>query len=75
MAEILSQNQIDELLSELTQGKVSAKKSGFKGEAKTYDFRNPKKMTREQNKMLSGMTEVLSRHIVAYLSSLLRTYL
>jgi flagellar motor switch protein FliM len=74
MAEILSQNQIDELLSELTQGKVSAKKSGFKGEAKTYDFRNPKKMTREQNKMLSGMTEVLSRHIVAYLSSLLRTY-
>lgn len=74
MAEILSQNQIDELLSELTNGDAGTKKSEFRGDAKNYDFRNPKKMSREQNKMLSGMTDVLSRHIVAYLSSLLRTY-
>lgn len=74
MAEILTQTQIDELLNELTKGSSENKKSVSKGEAKNYDFRSPKKMSREQNKMLSGITDVLSRHVAAYLSSLLRNY-
>ncbi len=74
MAEILTQTQIDELLYELTKGSSEPKKSVSQGDAKNYDFRSPKKMSREQNKMLSGITDVLSRHVAAYLSSLLRTY-
>ena len=74
MAEILTQSQIDELLNELIKGSSDTKKNVSKVEAKNYDFRSPKKMSREQNKMLSGITDVLSRHVAAYLSSLLRNY-
>jgi flagellar motor switch protein FliM len=74
MAEILTQNQIDELLNELAEEKTGLKQNTNKDKVKNYDFRSPKKISREQYKVLSSFTDVIARHITAYLSSLLRNY-
>ncbi len=75
MAEILSQNQIDELLNELAGGtKADIKPSDITEGAKPYDFKSPKKLSRDQNKMLAGFVDVLSRHLAAYFAGLLRNY-
>lgn len=75
MAEILSQNQIDELLSELAGSKVDKEKANLNEHAvKNYDFKSPKKMSRDQNKALSSITDVLARHLAAYFAGVLRNY-
>ncbi len=75
MAEILSQNQIDELLSELANEAVDKKKTEIIDHTvKNYDFKSPKKMSREQNKALSSITDVLARHLSSYFAGLMRNY-
>lgn len=75
MAEVLSQSQIDELLSELAGGDGGA--DALKAEEKKvrqYNFRNPKKLARDQQKVLRGIGEVFARHLSSYLAGMTRTY-
>lgn len=75
MADILSQSQIDALLNNLISGdsKVeAAEKEDFDGKVRAYDFSSPKKVTRENLKMLSGIYESYARIISSYLTAVLR---
>lgn len=77
MPEILSQSQIDELLSSLLVGKAGSEdavsESGGK-KVKEYDFKTPKKLTKEQMKTLLGIHENFARYLASYFSGILRTY-
>jgi Flagellar motor switch protein len=76
MSEILSQSQIDSLLSSLTSGmkemepqdQVTGKK------VKDYDFRSPKLFTREQLKLLYSIYENYARILSSYITGILQTY-
>jgi flagellar motor switch protein FliM len=78
MPEILSQNQIDELLSEMFAGPIDEEQAvvvetGGK-KIKDYDFKSPKKLSKDQIKTLAGVYENFSRHLVSYFAGILRTY-
>lgn len=45
-----------------------------KEEIKEYDFRTPKKFTKEQIKILERIFENYSRHLSSYITGLLRLY-
>ena len=75
MAEVLSQQQIDELLGNLQSGNMDLKEieeqnSGPK--IKDYDFLSPKKFTREQIRFLQNIFETFSRLFSLQLSGMLR---
>lgn len=76
MSEILSQSQIDSLLSSLTSGLKEAEQpeqaSGKK--IKDYDFRSPKLFTREQLKLLYSIYENYARILSSYITGVLQTY-
>jgi len=73
MPEQLSQSQIDALLSRLNTGEVKAEEeTGPK--IKEYDFKSPKKFTKEQLKALDGLHENFGRMLSSYLSGLLRDF-
>ncbi len=82
MAEILSQNQIDMLLSSLTGAggaEAAVASESEKGvltgkKVKEYDFRSPKLFTREQLKLLYSIYENYSRIISSNITGLLQTY-
>jgi flagellar motor switch protein FliM len=77
MSEVLSQNQIDELLSSLKSGEIaySELESG-NGEKKVrpYDFKIPKKFNKEQLKTLSIIYENYGRLLSSFLTGTLRSY-
>jgi len=75
MAEVLSQQQIDELLGNLQSGsmdfqEIEEQTSGPK--IKDYDFLSPKKFTREQIRLLQNIFESFSRLFSLHLSGVLR---
>ncbi len=75
MAEVLSQQQIDELLGKLQSGDVDFKEieeqsSGKR--VKEYDFLSPKKFSRDQLKLLNNIFDSFARLIGLHLSNLLR---
>jgi flagellar motor switch protein FliM len=76
MSEILSQSQIDSLLSSLTSGIKEIEQpdqtSGKK--IKDYDFRSPKLFTREQLKLLYSIYENYARILSSYITGILQTY-
>ncbi len=76
MSEILSQSQIDSLLSSLTSGAKEIEQpeqtSGKK--IKEYDFRSPKLFTREQLKLLYSIYENYARILSSYVTGVLQTY-
>ncbi len=76
MSEILSQSQIDSLLSSLTSGlkenEPPEQTSGKK--IKDYDFRSPKLFTREQLKLLYSIYENYARILSSYITGVLQTY-
>lgn len=76
MSEILSQSQIDSLLSSLTSGLKEMEQSeqtpGKK--VKDYDFRSPKLFTREQLKLLYSIYENYARILSSYITGILQTY-
>lgn len=75
MAEVLSQQQIDELLGNLLSGDVDLdeiKEQNGKTKIKEYDFRSPKKFTREQIKLLGSIHENFAKLSASQFSSLLR---
>ena len=73
MAEILSQSQIDELLDNLSSGDVDIQElEANEKKIKEYDFRSPKKITKETIKLLKGIYENYCRMITSQLTSILR---
>lgn len=76
MSEILSQSQIDSLLSSLTSGaKESEQPEQAAGKKiKDYDFRSPKLFTREQLKLLYSIYENYARILSSYITGILQTY-
>lgn len=76
MANILSQNEIDELLSVLTSGKdVSAEKVEPENEPATvrlYDFRTANKFSKEQIRTLHFIYDNYASRLSTYLSGMLR---
>lgn len=75
MAEVLSQQQIDDLLGKLQSGNVdfnAIEEQSTAKKVKDYDFLSPKKFTREQLRLLENVFEGFSRLFALYLSSLLR---
>ncbi|MFZ2538312.1 MAG: flagellar motor switch protein FliM [Oscillospiraceae bacterium] len=77
MAEQLSQNQIDSLLKRLTTGQPASAEEDIKVNGKVvkeYDFKSPKKFTKEQLKLLEDLYETFSRILSTYFSGILRLY-
>ncbi len=75
MADTLTQEQIDAMLSSVLSGtSVSLEAHEDTDEVKEYDFRTPKKFTKEQIKILERIFENYTRHLSSYLTGLLRLY-
>ena len=73
MAEVLSQSQIDELLNNLSTGDVSLQElEASEKRIKEYDFRSPKKITKETIRLLTGIYENYCRILTSRLTSMLR---
>lgn len=78
MADVMSQNEIDSLLSALSSGEVDVeemKQQDQEGEAevKNYDFRRPDKLSKEQMRTLQMIHENLARLLTTALSTKLRS--
>ena len=77
MPEILSQNDIDKLLGDLTNSDINNQQIGSEKnpkDIKDYDFKSPKRITKDQIKMLTNIYENFSRHLSSYLSGILRSF-
>jgi len=76
MADVLSQNEIDELLSAISTGVVSAeniKLEQKQKKIKIYDFKRPDKFSKDQIRTLYMLHENFARYLNTYLSAHLRT--
>lgn len=76
MADILSQSEIDALLSALSTGEVNAEEIKDKEEKKkirVYDFKRPNKFSKEQLHTLNMIHENFARLMTTWLSAQLRT--
>lgn len=78
MPDILSQSQIDDLLNNLTTGKIDIQEmedtDSKKKPPKEYDFRSPKKFTKEQLKTLNSIHESYARMLSSYFTGVLRMF-
>lgn len=75
MPDVLSQSQIDELLKGLTSGDVDINEvEEPTDKVKEYDFRSPKRITKENIKIIRNIYENYSRMLASYLSAVLRMY-
>ena len=61
MADVLTQAQIDEMLKNVAAGAVPEVTQKEEEKVKEYDFRAPKKFTKEQIKVLDGIFENYAR--------------
>jgi len=76
VSEILSQNEIDALLSALSNGAVSAeelKEEHNRKRIRVYDFRRPSKFSKDQINTLQVIYDNYARSLGTYLSAQLRT--
>ena len=76
MADVLSQNEIDELLSAISTGVVNAeniKQEQKQKKIKLYDFKRPDKFSKDQIRTLYMLHENFARLLNTYLSAHLRT--
>jgi len=71
LQEQLSQSQIDALLKKMASGGEDVQEE--KQKIKEYDFKSPKKFTKEQLKAMDGLYETFSRMLASFFSGLLRT--
>lgn len=75
MADTLTQEQIDALLNQALSGEVIQTASEeTKDQVKEYDFRSPKKFTKEKIRSLETIFESYARLLSSYLTGLLRLY-
>lgn len=75
-ADVLSQSEIDQLLSALSTGVVSAEEIKVEEEqkkVKVYDFKRPDKFSKDQIRTLYMLHENFARLLNTYLSTHLRT--
>jgi flagellar motor switch protein FliM len=76
VSEVLSQSEIDALLSALSSGEIDVeevKKEEIKAKIRVYDFRRPNKFSKDQTRTLQMIHENFARLITSYLSSNLRS--
>ena len=76
MKEVLSQSEIDALLTALDSGQIDAAEVGKKAattDVKTYDFRRPNKFTKDQLRTLYMIHENFARMLSNFLSGYLRS--
>ena len=78
MADVLSQSQIDELLKNLggadEQTLENMTDNLNEKQVKVYDFKAPKKFTKEQFKSIRNIYESFSKNLSSYLTSLTRFF-
>lgn len=74
MPEKLSQSQIDLLLQKFNSNEEVAPEAKKDNKIKEYDFRSPKKFTKEQLRAMDSLHENFSRMLSSYLSGLLRVF-
>jgi flagellar motor switch protein FliM len=74
LSEVLSQNEIDALLSALNSGEVDVDEieEAPEKKVKNYDFRNPQKMAKDQLRTLEIIHDNFSRLLQTFLSGYLR---
>ena len=70
----LTQEQIDEMLKSIASGAEPVFKQSEEATVKEYDFRAPKKFTKEQIKVLESIFENYARLMSSYLTGMLRLY-
>jgi flagellar motor switch protein FliM len=78
LADVLSQNEIDALLAQLSSGEVDAddiKVEQQDKKIKLYDFKSPKKLAKDQLRTLQIIHENFARALNTFLSGYLRTYI
>lgn len=75
MSDVMSQQEIDALLSALNRGELDANQieEEEKIEVKPYDFRRPNKFSKEHLRTLQMIFEEFSRSAATFLSGYLRT--
>lgn len=76
MAEVLSQNEIDELLSALSSGEIKPDelpKEEEKQKVKDYDFRSPQKFSKDHIRTMELIHDNYARIISNYISAQVRT--
>jgi len=76
MAEVLSQDEIDQLLSAISAGEISTEESRApkdQRKIKIYDFKRPDKFSKEQIRTVSIMHETFARLTTTSLSAQLRS--
>ncbi len=73
MSEKLTQAEIDALLSRMNSGEQIESDDETR-RVREYDFRSPKKFTKEQLKTLDSLHEHFSRQLSSYLSGTLRMF-
>jgi flagellar motor switch protein FliM len=78
VGDVLSQSQIDELLNSFSNEGTKAfdnlDQEANEKKIKKYDFKMPKKFTKEQLKMITDIYETYSRLLSSYLTSITRLY-
>lgn len=77
MEEILSQSEIDVLLSAITSGEMDAeelKKEEKEKKIRVYDFKRALRFSKDQIRSLTRIHENYARMLTTYLSSQLRSY-
>lgn len=77
MAKILSQDEIDALLTTVSSGEAEAESSGFDDEKMrsvvAYDFKHPNRVSKDQIRTLENMHDNFAGHFGSALSTVLRT--
>src|SRR4030065_742430 len=76
MTEVLSQNEIDQLLSAISSGEVEAPEMQAlpaQRNIKIYDFKRPDKFSKDQIRTVSMMHETFARLTTTSLSAQLRS--
>ncbi|MBM7586841.1 flagellar motor switch protein FliM [Bacillus pakistanensis] len=76
-SDVLSQNEIDALLSALSTGEMSAdelKKEEEEKKVKLYDFKRALRFSKDQVRSLTRIHENFARILTTYFSAQLRTY-
>ncbi|HEY2421088.1 MAG TPA: flagellar motor switch protein FliM [Neobacillus sp.] len=75
MAEVLSQKEIDALLSALNNGELQASDVTEKNQkVKVYDFKRAMRYSKEQLRSITRIHENFTRMLTSYLSAQLRTF-
>jgi flagellar motor switch protein FliM len=77
LVDVLSQNEIDALLSALSTGEMDAeelKKEENEKKVKVYDFKRALRFSKEQIRSLTRLHENFARLLTTYFSAQLRTY-